>query len=514
MDSRTDETQQLKRRIRDLEESHRFAESLSSRHTVYDTLQYIAESCAKLAHADHVAVLLFKPASTESVRTLARSSDALDGGIDHGINAMVGGWVRAKGKVLLTDNVLRELGFDSPSDRQKIFGPLLAVPLFGGDTMIGVLNLARHAGRPSFTEEEVQLVVTTAPLAAKFIERARMFEDLTLDHARLKASTVYVRDQRWISSLNPAMQEITDRIARVGPSQATVLITGETGTGKELVAWAIHLQSSRAQHPFVALNCGAIPATLADAELFGYERGAFTGAESAKPGKFELADSGTLFLDEISAMPMELQPRLLRVLEERRFNRIGSSHVLDVDIRVIAATNKDLEDQVKQGMFREDLFHRLNVFPLHLPPLRERREDIPILAIAFLAEFSGHKSIFVPEALKTLEEMSWPGNVRELRNLVERVSILSHAREITQNDLLRAVGGSPLESVGDLRTTVRQILINKPETVNLLEETEKQLIEIALGLAGGNITKAAQLLGIGRISLHRRIEKFHISGLP
>ncbi len=514
MNFRTDETLQLKRRIQELEEFHRFAESLSARHTIYDTLNFITEWCTQLTHANHAAVLLFRPVPTESIRTLARSSDAHEGGIDHGINAMVGGWVRANGKALMTDSVLRELSFDSPSDSQKQFGPLLAVPLFGGETMIGVLNLAKLVGRPSFTDEDLRLISSTAPLAARFIERARLYENLTFDHARLKASTVRFHDQRWIPSVNAEMQEITDRIARVGPSQATVLITGETGTGKELVAWAIHLQSPRAQKPFVAVNCGAIPATLADAELFGYERGAFTGAESAKPGKFELADGGTLFLDEISAMPMELQPRLLRVLEERRFSRIGSSQVVRVDIRVIIATNKDLEAQIKHGTFRDDLFHRLNVFPLHLPALRERREDVPIFAAAFLAEFSGHRSTFTSDALKTIEGMPWPGNVRELRNLVERISILSSSKEITRDDLLRAGVGYPQEVTGDFMTTIRQVLANKPNAVNLLEETEKHLIEVALEQAGGNITKAAQLLGIGRISLHRRLQKFRISDRP
>ncbi len=511
MDPRTDESQQLRRRIQELEEFHRFAQSLSSRQTVYDTLNFIAEWCAKLTHADHAAVLLFKPAPTVSVWTLARSVEAQDGGIDHGINAMASGWVRANGKPLITDDAIRELDIDSPSDRQKMFGPLLAVPLFSKETMIGVLNLARRAGKPPFTDEDLQLITGTAPLAATFIERARILEDLTLDHARLKASTVHLHDQRWIPSVNREMQEITDRIARVGPSQATVLITGETGTGKELVAWAIHLQSPRAEKPFVAINCGAIPATLADAELFGHERGAFTGAESAKPGKFELANGGTLFLDEISAMPLDLQPRLLRVLEERRFNRIGSSHVIKVDIRVIVATNKDLDVEVKHGTFRDDLFHRLNVFPIRLPPLRERREDIPILAAAFLAEFSGHKSTFDPDALEALQEMSWPGNVRELRNLVERISILSHTKEIARNDLLLAAAGNPQEVPCDFQTAIRAMLLHKPLATNLLFEAEKRFIVLALEEANGNITKAADLLGMGRVSLHRRMRKFHIA---
>jgi transcriptional regulator with GAF, ATPase, and Fis domain len=514
MEPNSDESQQLKRRIQELEEFQRFSESLTSRQTVCETLSFIAEWCAQLAHADNATVLLFKPASTESVWTLARSVETKDGGIDHGINAMAAGWVRSNGKALLTGDALREFEIDSPSERQKLFGPLLAIPLSSKEAMIGVLNLTRRAGKPSFTGEDLQLIAGTAPLAATFIERARRFEDITLDRARLKASAVHLHDQRWVQSVNPGMQEITDRIARVGPSPATVLITGETGTGKELVAWAIHLQSPRAEKPFVALNCGAIPATLADAELFGHERGAFTGAESIKPGKFELANGGTLFLDEISAMPMDLQPRLLRVLEERRFNRIGSSHDIKVDIRVIVATNKDLETEVKRGAFRDDLFHRLNVFPIKLPPLRERREDIPILAEAFLREFSGHGSTFAPDALQTLQEMSWPGNVRELRNLVERVSILHRKPEILRDELLRAAAGNPQEVPCDFETAIKAMVSHRPAGWNLLSETEKRFIVLALGEASGNITKAAALLGMGRVSLQRRMKKYRISSLP
>jgi transcriptional regulator with GAF, ATPase, and Fis domain len=511
MAPKNDEIVMLKRRIQDLEEFQRLAVSLSSRNTVYDTLNFIAEWCAQLTHADHAALLFFTPVLDESIRTLARSSDTHDGGIDHGINAMAAGWVRARQKAMITDDVLRELSFDSPSDNQKKFGPFIAVPLFRDHDMIGVLNLAKLVGRAPFRDDDVEIITGTAPLAARSIERARLFENLTLDHARLKASTVRLQDQRWIPSLNPQMQEITDRIARVGPSQATVLITGESGTGKELVAWAIHLQSPRAEKPFIAVNCGAIPPSLADAELFGHERGAYTGAETAEPGKFELADGGTLFLDEISAMPPDLQPRLLRVLEERRFNRVGSSHYTDVDIRVIVATNRDLEAEVRQGRFRDDLFHRLNVFPILLPPLRQRREDIPVLARAFLAEFSGHKSTFSPDALNSLQGMSWPGNVRELRNLVERISILFVSKEITRQEVLRAATGSTQDAPRDFKTTISDLLANNPGTATLLADTEKQLIEIALRQAGGNITKAARLLGIGRISLHRRLKKYRIS---
>ena len=508
MSTKTDELAHLRRRIRDLEELNHLALSLSSQSTVHETLSLLASWCSQLTHADHAAVLLFKPVPSETVLTLARSSDAVDGGIDHGINVLAAGWVRTHQKALLTDDLLRDLRLDSPSAQQKKFGPLLAVPMFNDTTMIGVFNITKQAGRDPFRNDDLEAISALAPLGAQFIERARVFETLALDHARLKSSTRSLANQRWIPSRNPLMREIAERIARVTSSTATVLISGETGTGKELVAWAIHLQSPQANNPFVAVNCGAIPPNLVDAEFFGHERGAFTGAETARPGKFELADGGTLFLDEISAMPLDLQPRLLRVLEERQFTRVGSSHPDPVDVRVIAATNRDLAGEVARGTFREDLFHRLNVFPIHLPPLRERREDIPVLAATFLAEFS--RSTFSPDALQVLTEMPWQGNVRELRNLVERVSILCNAANITPHDLRRAGVESMPDAPVDIAVAFNHMLAGKPEDVNLLEETEKRLITIAMQQSGGNITKAAQLLGIGRISLHRRLEKFRL----
>ena len=221
------------------------------------------------------------------------------------------------------------------------------------------------------------------------------------------------------------MEELRRKIAAAAGAEATVLLVGETGTGKELAARSIHLSGPRAEKPFVAINCSAIPATLVESELFGYERGAFTGAAGSQKGKFELAHEGTLFLDEIGEMPLELQPKLLRILEEKSYYRLGSTAEFSSDVRVIAATSKDLYAAAQEGKFREDLYHRLSVLPIHLPPLRDRPDDIQLLAEAFLRESSRGARQFTPDALDTLRRMPWRGNVRELRNAVERVSIFT-----------------------------------------------------------------------------------------
>ncbi|HHL39566.1 MAG TPA: sigma-54-dependent Fis family transcriptional regulator [Deltaproteobacteria bacterium] len=279
---------------------------------------------------------------------------------------------------------------------------------------------------------------------------------------------------------SPAMRRVMDMVEKVGKSSSNVLITGESGTGKELVARAIHSLGDRREKPFVAVNCGAIPGELMESELFGHEKGAFTGAYKRKIGKLEYADGGTVFLDEISSMPLKLQAKLLRVLQEKSFERVGSLVPIKVDIRVIAATNTDLEQAVKQGEFRDDLYYRLRVIPIVLPPLRERREDIPLLASHFLDRFSKryNKSIrrISPDALDVLSEYGWPGNVRELENLMERIVVLAReGSEITTDDLpveiffkdVEDAGGSePLDFKGACRAFERRYIVGVLKKTN------------------------------------------------
>lgn len=311
---------------------------------------------------------------------------------------------------------------------------------------------------------------------------------------------------------SPPMREVVDVAERVAASDATVLIEGESGTGKELVARAIHYHSSRVNAPFIPANCGAFAETLLESELFGHAKGAFTGAEGDKKGLFEIADGGTLFLDEISEMPLSAQVRLLRVLEERAVRPVGGADMRPVDVRIIAATNKNLEAETSSGRFRQDLFHRINVVAIHIPPLRERVGDVPILAGHFLSVFSirMHKQIkgIDEQALSLLTRHDWPGNVRELENAIERAVALCRSDVILPDDLPRNI----LKKTARTLSTTSSLL--PLEGVNLdarMAEIETSYIRRALDMTGGNATKAAELLGISFRSLRYRMEKLGIS---
>jgi len=307
----------------------------------------------------------------------------------------------------------------------------------------------------------------------------------------------------------------------VAGTDSTVLIIGETGTGKELLAKYIHRNSPRARGPFIAINCGAIPKDLAETEFFGYEKGAYTGAtEKFKQGKFELANHGTIFLDEISELSLELQVKLLRVLQERRFYRLGGTKEISVDVRVIASTNKVLEDLVEQGKFREDLFYRLNVARLELPPLRERGDDIMLLATAFVKEFNkkfGKKvSGFTPEAVNILRNYQWKGNIRELRNVIERVVLLESEDIISKDSLsfLKVSDSVPQTSLGEqatpeLKPGEHKLIISKQGAT--MNNVVRDLIIQTLRLVNGNQIKAAKILGISRAKLRYRIEQLGIN---
>lgn len=301
-----------------------------------------------------------------------------------------------------------------------------------------------------------------------------------------------------------AMQDTYNFIKQVAPTDSTVLILGESGTGKELVATSIHMHSSRADKPFVRINCAAIPEGLIESELFGHEKGAFTGAHARKPGKFELADGGTLLLDEIGELPLPLQAKLLRVLQENVYERVGGTGTIKVDIRLLCATAKDLDQEAKKGNFRQDLFYRLNVIPLVLPPLRERKEDIPSLTNHFLHEFSVKRGVAMEissEAMQCLVNYDFPGNIRELKNIIERASVLAPEAVIQISDLPSDMSQS---------TTIH----NSPSSYILSDavaQTEKQLVLKALTQTGGKRTEAAELLGISRKNLWEKMKQHNIS---
>jgi two-component system response regulator HydG len=337
------------------------------------------------------------------------------------------------------------------------------------------------------------------------IERAMDHGRLREENRALKESLGVGFDTGDIIGRSRAMVEVLETVAMVAPTEATVLITGESGTGKELIAGAIHANSPRREKPFVKLNCAAITETLLESELFGHEKGAFTGADRRKEGRFRLAHGGSIFLDEISEMSVSMQAKLLRVLQEKEFQRVGGEEVLKVDVRVMAATNRDLKGEIETGRFREDLYYRLNVVTLSVPALRERREDIPILAQHFLQTFAkkNRKQIkgFTPRAMDCLVRYDWPGNVRELMNAVERGVILCRGEYVSEEDF-------PL--------SVREAIDHKADTVGTeerlgalpLEEVEKATILKTLESTGGNKSEAARRLGITRRTLHKKLKRY------
>ena len=364
----------------------------------------------------------------------------------------------------------------------------------------------------------IQVAVETIKLGAfDYIEKPFSAEDLlikiknAIELVQAKQELVLLRqrseEHRLIGS-SEAIEKLKDIIKRVAPTDSSVLITGENGSGKEVVAWELHRLSNRSTGPFVEVNCAAIPKDLIESELFGHEKGAFTGATSSKPGKFELASSGTIFLDEISDMSAEAQSKILRILQEKRFSRVGGTKAIEVDVRTITATNRDLQREISEGRFREDLYYRLNVVPIPIPPLRERREDIPELVEHFtnkLAIQGWPKKDFTKGALKAMREHSWAGNVRELKNLVERLMILSPNEQISEGEVKEALG-----TQGVKLTELDKFLSESTSLRDARKKFERAFIASKLQEFSWNISKTADALEIERTHLHRKIRELEI----
>ena len=348
-----------------------------------------------------------------------------------------------------------------------------------------------------FKKEEIKLVV----------QRSLNHSQLVRENARYRDELKGREDWSPLVGSSPAMLEVYKLVARVSEGRSTVLLQGESGTGKELIARAIHANSRRREKPFIPVNCGALPDTLLESEMFGYEKGAFTGAVGTKAGLFEAANGGTLFLDEIGDLSPALQVKLLRVMQDQEVRRVGGTTSLKVDVRIIVATNRDLEQFVKEGKFRDDLYYRLNVVRITLPTLVERKEDIPMLAHHFLQKYAGGSARavrgFLPDTMALLKQYRWPGNVRELENAIERAVSLSHGPLLTPDDLPAALR-QPESRVGD-----KPEVSDQQDTVCMtLEEVEKRHLIRVLKETKGNKVKAAKILGIDRRTLYRMAERF------
>ena len=377
--------------------------------------------------------------------------------------------------------------------------PLAQVVMISGHGTIQTAVEATQLGAYDFLEKPLDTDRILLTLRHAF-ERA----ELESENQRLRATVV---DRYEIVGESPAIRELKEVIARVAPTGARVLITGENGSGKELVARGIHRRSPRADQPFVEVNCAAIPAELIESELFGHMKGSFTGAFADRPGKFEQADGGILFLDEVGDMSAAAQAKVLRALEEGVVTRIGATKAISVNVRVIAATNKNLAEEIAGGRFREDLYYRLNVVPIAVPPLRSRREDIPLLVERFAGELvrnSGVKAKAIePMAMKALMAREWPGNVRELRNAVERLLILSTGETVTSADVDRVSGIAGDSAMADL--------VNCATFEDFKQQAERTFLEAKLAESGWNVSETARKLNMPRSNLYKKIEKYGLA---
>jgi len=399
----------------------------------------------------------------------------------------------------ITDRVLKD-GVAALVPDARGEGAVLCGPLQVGEKVLGLIYLEAGKQERAFNQDHLQLLMTVGGIAALALENARHLELLHSENQRLRAETHLEHN---MVGESPAMRELYHAIARVAPTGSTILLCGESGTGKELVAQAIHRNSPRAGRPFVAINCAALTESLLESELFGHERGAFTGAVAQKRGQLEVAEGGTLFLDEIAELAPGLQAKLLRALQTREFLRVGGLRAVRVDIRLIAATNRDLAAAVRAGAFRQDLFYRLNVVALTLPPLRERRQDIPLLASYFAAKYAEQCKRALggisPEAQKCLLHYGWPGNVRELENAMERAVVLGASDTILPEDLPETIlETQPAAPSG--QTSYHAAL----------QALKKEMILKAVEQTRGNYSEAARLLGLHPNYLHRLIRNLDL----
>jgi Nif-specific regulatory protein len=406
---------------------------------------------------------------------------------------------------------LNKTGARSLESRKGI--SFIGVPVKVAGETIGVLSVDRLFDESISPQEDIRVLTLVSSLIGQAVKLNQLItiekEKLIEQNRQLQGELRNKYGLRNIVGHSQKMTEVYDAVERVSKSKATVLLRGESGTGKELIARAIHFASPRAEKPFLKINCGAIPESLLESELFGHEKGSFTGATELRKGRFELANGGTLFLDEIGEMPLSLQVKILRVLQEMKFERLGGTKTISVDVRLVAATHQDLEKAISEGRFREDLYYRLNVVPIYLPPLRERKEDIPMLVSFFLKKYNDENGRMIQideKAISSLMEYYWPGNVRELENAIERMVVMAESNTITKEavDKMLII---PTVDKGREEETARE----KGDLPFTVESVERAKIIQALKHSGGIQAKAAKLLGITPRQIGYKIKKYNIN---
>ncbi len=496
------------RLARDLNALFRISTAMSAIRSLDGLVRELFEQILAVVPAESGAILLARDQVADEQFELDRSFgwDRKTGaGRPVQISRTVVRKVLHEGVSILSNEAPEKTPFDALASLTALqTRSLLAVPVVIGERREGVIYLSTSDPASCFDEGHLRLVAAIAGIAAVAIENVRHLDWLESENRRLVEE---INITHSMVGESPRLREVCQLIARVAPSDSTVLVYGESGTGKELAARAIHLNSLRAARPFVAINCGALNEGLLESELFGYEKGAFSGANIQKKGRLEVADGGTVFLDELGEMPPPLQVKLLRVLQEREFERVGGTKTIKTDIRLIGATNRDLEALIREGKFRKDLYFRLNVVTLNMPPLRERREDIPLLAKYFMSKYADKCNRAVKgitsEAGKCLLDYDWPGNVRELENVIERAVVLGTSDRIRPEDLPEAI----LDSIHDTEISTGAAGTRFHEVV---KEAKKRTILDAIDKAQGSVTDAAKLLGVHPNYLHRLLRNLNL----
>ncbi|MCG3136295.1 MAG: Nitrogen fixation protein VnfA [Phycisphaerae bacterium] len=464
-------------------------------------LQAIAQSAAAVMRAEASSVLLLDKRRDRLVfkAAVGDRSDALIGE-EFDASLGVAGRVCKTGQPEVVTDVSKNKHFFKGIDDKSSFKTrgLIAAPLLQQGEILGVVEVLNKLGSDNFANQDIELLQIFANLAANGVRNAQAHDQLQKENEGLRTS-MRMSDQ--IVGQSEALQQVLNLCNRVAPTNASVLLLGETGTGKEVFANYIHNRSPRRDKPFIAINCAALAETLLESELFGHEKGSFTGAVAQKIGRFELADNGSLFLDEIGEISPSVQVKLLRVLQEREFVRVGGTKTIACDVRILAATNRNLQKEMEEKRFREDLFYRLNVFPIHIPPLRERREDIALLVHHFTVRAATDMKIQRPEvdddAMAALLAHRWPGNIRELQNVIERAVLMSDGQHVQLHHL-------PTDIAGHHATEQQQ------SGDSSLWGYERAMIIKALQNNRWNQSKAARELGISRDNLRYRVKKYNI----
>ncbi|PWT82740.1 MAG: sigma-54-dependent Fis family transcriptional regulator [Acidobacteria bacterium] len=484
---------------RDLSALMKISTTINAIHGLDKLHKTLLELLFEVVPAQHGAILLGNTDLTdfESVFGLDRMKGA---GETINVSRTIARQVMRDGTALLASNPAMDPMLATNSMIGSNPGSVLCVPLMMHKRALGVIYLDTKDLATQIDRNHLQLVTAIAGIAAVAIQNARHIEWLEGENRRLLED---VNIEHNMVGESAAIKQVYQLISKVAPTDSTVLISGESGTGKELAARAIHQNSKRADKPFMAVNCAALAESLLESELFGHEKGAFTGAIAQKKGRLELAEGGTVFLDEVGEIPPALQVKLLRVLQEREFERVGGTRTIKVDIRLVAATNQDLERAIEQGSFRQDLYYRLNVVSIEMPPLRMRREDIPLLASYFMEKYSAKCNRRVEgitmEARARIKDYDWPGNVRELENAIERAVVLGSSDQIRPEDLPEAI----LENEGfESRASTKYH--------DAVAQTKKQIILEAMEQAGGNYTEAARRLEVHPNYLHRLIRNLNL----